>query len=345
MLPSISESGAHLLSLEESEAQISGGNKPPIIPRITATSKQVGFTTEMTLTGYSFLDTLADIASQSSPLKQAKYPAKPPELPSMRNRPRASSEPWLSSFISSQIEDFNASTGGADGFPFNPSRSRSRSDSIDEEEASGPSSSSDGDSSATLPQMLEKYSAIYNKNGRIGIYTRAERNDMISRFHEKRKRRVWKKKIRYHCRKNLADSRIRVKGRFVKCADDVARIEAAAAVGSVSSGGGSGSSSAAGDLLTCTESSKRVKVEGGLVTRSSLETQSVTSSDNTSTVKSEASTSSTTSETNGDDGGNMEMEEGEGGDEGSSDELREMLEGGEDENFARKRMRRHSIAY
>ena len=30
----------------------------------------------------------------------------------------------------------------------------------------------DTSSSATLPQMLEKYSAIYNKNGRIGIYTR-----------------------------------------------------------------------------------------------------------------------------------------------------------------------------
>ena len=25
---------------------------------------------------------------------------------------------------------------------------------------------------STLPQMLDKYSAIYNKNGRIGIYTR-----------------------------------------------------------------------------------------------------------------------------------------------------------------------------
>lgn len=336
MLPSISESGAHLLSLEESEAQISGGNKPPIIPRITSTSKQVGFTTEMTLTGYSFLDTLADIASQSSPLKQVKHPSRTPDMLSMRNRPRASSEPWLSSFITSQIEDFNATTGGADGF--NPSRSRSRSDSMDEEDVSGPVSGSDGDSSATLPQMLEKYSAIYNKNGRIGIYTRAERNDMISRFHEKRKRRVWKKKIRYHCRKNLADSRIRVKGRFVKC------VEGVSASGSVSSSSNV-SGNAAGDLLTCTESSSRVKVEGGLVTRSAIDAQSVTSSDNTSTIKSEACNSSTTSDGNEEDSGEMEEGGEEGTGEGSSDELRDMLEGGEDENFARKRMRRHSIAY
>ena len=60
------------------------------------------------------------------------------------------------------------------------------------------------------------YSAIYNKNGRIGIYTRDERRCIIARFHEKKRRRVWKKKIRYHCRKNLADRRVRVKGRFVR---------------------------------------------------------------------------------------------------------------------------------
>jgi hypothetical protein len=83
--------------------------------------------------------------------------------------------------------------------------------------------------------MLDKYASIYNKNGRIGIYTREvshtnsfrkkklsssintqERDIIISRFRAKRKRRVWRKKIRYHCRKNLADSRVRVKGRFVK---------------------------------------------------------------------------------------------------------------------------------
>lgn len=45
-----------------------------------------------------------------------------------------------------------------------------------------------------------------------------ERSAIIHRFREKRKRRVWKKKIRYFCRKNLADRRVRVKGRFVKSA-------------------------------------------------------------------------------------------------------------------------------
>lgn len=74
------------------------------------------------------------------------------------------------------------------------------------------------ESGVMLPYMLEKYADIYNKNGRIGIYTREERDQIIKRFHEKRKRRVWAKQIRYHCRKNLADRRIRVKGRFVKLA-------------------------------------------------------------------------------------------------------------------------------
>ena len=57
---------------------------------------------------------------------------------------------------------------------------------------------------------------VYNKNGRIGIYTPAERAAIIARFQSKRARRNWKKKIRYGCRKSLADRRVRVKGRFVK---------------------------------------------------------------------------------------------------------------------------------
>lgn len=60
------------------------------------------------------------------------------------------------------------------------------------------------------------YDQIYSTNGRIGIYTPAERAAIIARFQRKRSRRVWNKKIRYGCRKSLADRRIRVKGRFVK---------------------------------------------------------------------------------------------------------------------------------
>eukprot|EP00523_Entomoneis_sp_CCMP467_P001906 CAMPEP_0168748414 /NCGR_PEP_ID=MMETSP0724-20121128/16162_1 /TAXON_ID=265536 /ORGANISM="Amphiprora sp., Strain CCMP467" /LENGTH=424 /DNA_ID=CAMNT_0008796239 /DNA_START=126 /DNA_END=1400 /DNA_ORIENTATION=- len=68
----------------------------------------------------------------------------------------------------------------------------------------------------TLPHSLGKYKEVYNKNGRIGIYTPAERAAIIARFNKKRQRRVWNKKIRYNCRKSLADRRLRVKGRFVK---------------------------------------------------------------------------------------------------------------------------------
>lgn len=68
-----------------------------------------------------------------------------------------------------------------------------------------------------LPHTLDKYKEVYNKNGRIGIYTPAERAQIIAKFNHKRSKRVWKKKIRYNCRKNLADRRMRIKGRFVKC--------------------------------------------------------------------------------------------------------------------------------
>jgi hypothetical protein len=63
---------------------------------------------------------------------------------------------------------------------------------------------------------LYHYLQVYNKHGRIGIYTPAERAAIITKFNAKRARRVWNKKIRYNCRKNLADRRMRVKGRFVK---------------------------------------------------------------------------------------------------------------------------------
>jgi hypothetical protein len=51
--------------------------------------------------------------------------------------------------------------------------------------------------------------------GYIGIYSAESRKERIERFVEKRKRRVWTKKVKYDVRKNFADSRLRVKVRLL----------------------------------------------------------------------------------------------------------------------------------
>ena len=55
---------------------------------------------------------------------------------------------------------------------------------------------------------------------RVGVYSRAERQKRIERFREKKLKRIWRKQIKYDCRKRLADTRPRVKGRFVSRVGD-----------------------------------------------------------------------------------------------------------------------------
>ncbi len=57
--------------------------------------------------------------------------------------------------------------------------------------------------------------------GWIGAYSPESRKVRISRFLEKRNHRVWTKTVKYDVRKNFADSRLRVKGRFVKKEDEL----------------------------------------------------------------------------------------------------------------------------
>lgn len=49
----------------------------------------------------------------------------------------------------------------------------------------------------------------------VGTLSQSERKQKILKYLEKRSRRNYAKKISYHCRKRVADQRIRVKGRFV----------------------------------------------------------------------------------------------------------------------------------
>lgn len=72
--------------------------------------------------------------------------------------------------------------------------------------------------------QYKTYIATLNKkytNDYIGTLTAEERKRKIERYLEKKKRRTWKKKIHYDCRKKVADNRLREKGRFVTRNKDV----------------------------------------------------------------------------------------------------------------------------
>jgi hypothetical protein len=62
--------------------------------------------------------------------------------------------------------------------------------------------------------------AAQRPSGFIGAYSPEQRRQRIEKFLEKRARRVWSRKVKYDVRKNFADSRLRIKGRFVKKEDE-----------------------------------------------------------------------------------------------------------------------------
>ncbi len=49
----------------------------------------------------------------------------------------------------------------------------------------------------------------------FGVISWLERQNKVSRYLQKKKRRIWNKKINYDCRKKVAENRLRIKGKFV----------------------------------------------------------------------------------------------------------------------------------
>ena len=78
------------------------------------------------------------------------------------------------------------------------------------------SGSGGGSSTAALWCGAQRLSPV----GHVGTYSPTARRARIANYMEKRKRRVWTKKVKYDGRKSFADSRMRVKGRFVKKDDE-----------------------------------------------------------------------------------------------------------------------------
>ncbi|GMH98190.1 hypothetical protein TrST_g839 [Triparma strigata] len=66
-----------------------------------------------------------------------------------------------------------------------------------------------------------EYTPPPRPEGWVGAYSPQFRIVRIQRFLEKRECWVWTKKVMYDTRKNFADSRMRVKGKFVKKEDEV----------------------------------------------------------------------------------------------------------------------------
>ena len=62
---------------------------------------------------------------------------------------------------------------------------------------------------------------VQGPEGWVGAYSPDSREIRVKKFLEKRNHRVWVKKVKYDVRKNFADSRLRVKGRFVKKEDEM----------------------------------------------------------------------------------------------------------------------------
>eukprot|EP00744_Colponema_vietnamica_P001186 GILI01001990.1.p1 GENE.GILI01001990.1~~GILI01001990.1.p1 ORF type:complete len:389 (+),score=74.96 GILI01001990.1:121-1167(+) len=70
---------------------------------------------------------------------------------------------------------------------------------------------------SSVPSSSYGYPVDYESRTRmVGAYTWEQRQLRIQKYLEKKKRRNFDRKVSYDCRKRVADSRLRIKGRFVR---------------------------------------------------------------------------------------------------------------------------------
>ncbi|KAK1266774.1 Zinc finger protein CONSTANS-LIKE 5 [Acorus gramineus] len=75
---------------------------------------------------------------------------------------------------------------------------------------------SGGCSSPTPLTATSNMTSLDESTFKVGRLSVEEKKERINRFMKKRNERNFRKKIKYACRKTLADSRPRVRGRFAK---------------------------------------------------------------------------------------------------------------------------------
>mmetsp|Transcript_600 Transcript_600/g.1032 ORF Transcript_600/g.1032 Transcript_600/m.1032 type:complete len:342 (-) Transcript_600:369-1394(-) len=158
---------------------------------------------------------LAEQASKITPVVKRDF-----------NRPRANSEPWMTTSALQTIFPYSKINHHFNPFHHVANKRLYQPSMMHPMTSSNRPLPNDiyvyhlGDISD--PMYPVNFSSSFTTNqkkaaddGRIGIYSREERKELIKKFREKQKRRIWKKSVRYSCRKNLADTRVRLKGRFV----------------------------------------------------------------------------------------------------------------------------------
>lgn len=113
------------------------------------------------------------------------------------------------------------SPSGGSGAASSPSASGSSMSTSRPIGIPGASSSASGVARAFGSNMdASKDKSGQQKQNFVGAYSPDSRRKRIEKFLDKRQKRVWRKEVKYDVRKNFADSRLRVKGRFVKKEDE-----------------------------------------------------------------------------------------------------------------------------